>query len=294
MSDFDAVYERVPWLRDAGTPERLAGLTNLNYRIGEFVLRISGAGTSEYISRVEEEVAARSAAAAGVNADVLFFDSSDGLMVTRFVHGGVTMTPERFRADSGAIRRAGRAMRRLHADAAPFANEYRVFDMIDEYKALLLSKSAPMPDGFDEVQADAEVGRAALLANAVPVVPCHCDPLCENFLDTGETTYLIDYEYAGNNDPMWDLGDFSVEAGFGPEHDAVLLEAYFDGAPPSDAAPAMIVYKAMVDLLWTLWGVIQHVNENPVDDFWAYAVGRFERCRAIIESPDWPAIVAAI
>ena len=54
-------------------------------------------------------------------------------------------------------------MRRLHADAAPFANDYRVFDMIDEYQSLLASKSAPMPDGFDEVQADAEVGRAALL-----------------------------------------------------------------------------------------------------------------------------------
>jgi hypothetical protein len=57
MSDFDAVFERVPWLRSAGTPERLAGLTNLNYRIGEYVLRISGAGTSEYISRSAEEVA---------------------------------------------------------------------------------------------------------------------------------------------------------------------------------------------------------------------------------------------
>src|SRR5690242_4724075 len=65
VTDFQEVYERVPWLRDAGTPQRLAGLTNLNYRIGDYVLRISGAGTSEYISRTEEEVAARSAAAAG-------------------------------------------------------------------------------------------------------------------------------------------------------------------------------------------------------------------------------------
>jgi len=155
MSDFDTVFERVPWLRSAGTPERLAGLTNLNYRIGEYVLRVSGAGTSEYINRTDEEMAARSAAAAGVNAEVVHFDASDGLMVTRFVEGGVTMTPERFRADEGAIRRAGRVMHRLHTGAAPFAVEYRVFDMIDSYKALLRSKSAPMPDGFETVQADA-------------------------------------------------------------------------------------------------------------------------------------------
>ncbi|HTH05024.1 MAG TPA: choline kinase family protein [Ilumatobacteraceae bacterium] len=294
MSDFDAVFDRVPWLRGAGTPERLAGLTNLNYRIGDFVLRISGAGTSEYISRVDEEVAARSAAAAGVNAEVLFFDTNDGLMVTRFIDGGVTMTPERFRTDPGAIRRAGRAMRQLHTEATPFANEYRVFDMIDEYKALLLSKSAPMPDGFDEVQAEAEVGRAALLANAVPVVPCHCDPLCENFLDTGEATYLIDYEYAGNNDPMWDLGDFSVEAGFGSEHDAVLLEAYFEGPHPAADAARMVIHKANCDLVWSLWGIIQHVNENPVDDFWAYGVGRFERCKTLMESDEFTRAIAVL
>jgi thiamine kinase-like enzyme len=287
MTDFQGVYERVPWLRDAGTPERLAGLTNLNFRIGEFVVRISGAGTSEYINRRQEEVAARSAAAAGVNAEVLFFDAADGLMVTRFVEGGVTMTPERFRADPGAIRRAGQAMRRLHTQAEPFANDYRVFDMIDEYKALLLSKAAPMPDGYDEVQAEAEVGRAALLANPVAMVPCHCDPLCENFLDTGETTYLIDYEYAGNNDPMWDLGDFSVEAGFGPEHEAVLLEAYFEGPHPAADAARMVVHKANCDLVWSLWGIIQHVNENPVDDFWAYGVGRFERCKRLMESDEF-------
>ncbi len=287
MTDFQGVYERVPWLREAGTAERLAGLTNLNFRIGEFVVRISGAGTSEYINRRQEDVAARSAAAAGVNAEVLFFDADDGLMVTRFVEGGVTMTPERFRADPGAIRRAGQAMRRLHTQAEPFANDYRVFDMIDEYKALLLSKAAPMPDGYDEVQAEAEVGRAALLANPVAMVPCHCDPLCENFLDTGETTYLIDYEYAGNNDPMWDLGDFSVEAGFGPEHEAVLLEAYFEGPHPAADAARMVVHKANCDLVWSLWGIIQHVNENPVDDFWAYGVGRFERCKRLMESDEF-------
>jgi thiamine kinase-like enzyme len=287
MTDFQGVYERVPWLREAGTAERLAGLTNLNFRIGEFVVRISGAGTSEYINRRQEDVAARSAAAAGVNAEVLFFDADDGLMVTRFVEGGVTMTPERFRADPGAIRRAGQAMRRLHTQAEPFANDYRVFDMIDEYKALLLSKAAPMPDGYDEVQAEAEVGRAALLANPVAMVPCHCDPLCENFLDTGETTYLIDYEYAGNNDPMWDLGDFSVEAGFGPEPEAVLLEAYFEGPHPAADAARMVVHKANCDLVWSLWGIIQHVNENPVDDFWAYGVGRFERCKRLMESDEF-------
>ena len=49
----------------------------------------------------------------------------------------------------------------------------------------------------------------------------------------------------------------------------------------------MVLYKAMCDLLWTLWGIIQHVNQNPADDFWAYAVNRFERCKKLMGSADF-------
>ena len=49
----------------------------------------------------------------------------------------------------------------------------------------------------------------------------------------------------------------------------------------------IIIYKAMCDLLWALWGLIQHANSNPVDDFWAYSIGRFERCRTLMASADF-------
>ena len=64
-------------------------------------------------------------------------------------------------------------------------------------------------------------------AKPAALAPCHCDPLAENFIDTGERVYVVDWEYAGMNDPMWDLGDLSVEAEFGPEQDQVLLEVLF-------------------------------------------------------------------
>jgi thiamine kinase-like enzyme len=285
---------RVPLLAGVGEPERLAGLTNLNYRVGPYVVRVPGVGTSEYISRADEAIAARSASDAGVNAELVFFDLSDGLMVTRFVEHAITMSGGRFAADHGAVARAGEALRRLHTTASTFATDFRLFPMIDEYKALLAAKSATLPDGYDEVQRAAEVARAALESNPVPLAPCHCDPLCENFLDTGERMYVIDYEYAGNNDPMWDLGDLSVEGGFDDEQDAVLLRAYFGGEPPAEHAARMVIHKAMCDLLWTLWGVIQHVNDNPADDFWAYATGRFERCQALMATDRFRAAVTTI
>src|SRR3546814_6973911 len=46
-----------------------------------------------------------------------------------------------------------------------------------------------------------------------------CDPLCENFLDDGRRMWIVDWEYSGMNDPLWDLGDVSVEAGFDAAQD---------------------------------------------------------------------------
>jgi thiamine kinase-like enzyme len=296
------VTDLASFLRRAGLPadsrtSRLAGLTNVNHLVevggDAFVLRIPGAGTGEYINRRDEEVAARSAAAAGVNAEVTFFDHTDGLMVTRFIDGAATMNAELFR-DLDAVGRAARALRTLHTTSAPFATDFRLFEMIDEYKALLATKGATLPDGYDDVQQRAEQIRSQLALAPATLAPCHCDPLCENFLDTGERMYVIDYEYAGNNDPMWDLGDLSVEAGFDAAQDEALLRAYFEGDAPSSQRGRVVAYKALCDLLWTLWGVIQHVNQNPVDDFWAYAVGRFERCKALMATPDFDPHIAAI
>ncbi|MEZ5250782.1 MAG: hypothetical protein R2713_16710 [Ilumatobacteraceae bacterium] len=135
------------------------------------------------MDRRAEAVAARSAAAAGVNAEVVFFDAADGVMVTAHVDGAVTMDAERFR-DLDAVARAGRAFRRLHTTATPFATDFRLFDMIDEYKALLATKGAILPDGYDDLQIRADATRRALESSARPLVPSHCDPLCENFLDT--------------------------------------------------------------------------------------------------------------
>jgi thiamine kinase-like enzyme len=299
MMSLEDALGRVPLLAsvDPASVTRLAGLTNVNHLVefdgARYVLRIPGAGTSEYVDRVAEETAARSAAAAGVNAEVVFFDPSDGLMVTGFVDGAATMSAARFR-DLESVARAGRAFRRLHTTAAPFATDFQLFAMIDEYKQLLAAKGATLPEGYEQLQARADATRQALEARPRPLVPSHCDPLCENFLDTGQRMYVIDYEYSGNNDPMWDLGDLSVEGLFDAEQDAALLRAYFDAEPPAAEVGRMVAYKAMCDLLWTLWGVIQHANGNPADDFWAYATARFERCRSLMDQPEYGAHLAAI
>jgi thiamine kinase-like enzyme len=276
---------------------RLAGLTNVNYRLstseGDVVVRLPGRGTADYIDRHAEEIAALITAQAGVNVPVKFFDVSDGLMVTQFIDKATTMSPAAF-ADQGAIRRAADVMHRLHHIPKPFATDFKVAPVIADFKAILASRDAPLPDGWADVETKADIALGLLTHHPVTLVPSHCDPLCENFLDTGDTMYLIDYEYSGNFDPMWDLGDFSVEAGLSAEQDDVLMHAYFAATPPGHDVARMIVYKALCDVLWSLWGIVQHINDNPVEDFWAYAVGRFERCRTLMATPEYAAAIAEL
>ncbi|MDT8853969.1 phosphotransferase family protein [Paracoccaceae bacterium Fryx2] len=277
-----------------GPVERLGGLTNRVYRLGDVCLRLPGPGTEAYIDRVAEAATARAAAAAGVAPEVLHVDPASGLMVTRFLAGVTTMTPEGFRTRPGAPARAGAAFRHLHQSGAAFPARFDLFAMIDDYLRLLVPRDVALPPGYHDVVAEAEAVRRALAARPVPLVPSHCDPLCENLLDTGDRMWLVDWEYSGMNDPMWDLGDLSVEAGFDAAQDAELLAAYFDGPASAADHGRMVIYKAMCDLLWTLWGLIQLADANPAEDFRAYADARFARCKALMASPGFAPHLAAI
>jgi thiamine kinase-like enzyme len=93
---------------------------------------------------------------------------------------------------------------------------------------------------------------------------------------------------------MWDLGDLSVEGGFSHAQDLEMLYAYFGHDPSRGDHARMVIYKAMCDLLWTLWGLIQYANKNPADDFMAYAMNRFERCKRLMGSSDFAGHVRSL
>ncbi len=267
--------------------KRLGGLTNRNYRVdcerGSFVLRLAGEGTSDYIDRKAEFYNATIASNAGVNAEIVHFNVDTGTMICRYIDRARTMDIEAFR-DLDALRRVGKAFRQLHDCGHEFQGRFELFEQIDQYLTVLRDLNAELPEGFSDVQKDAEQVREALSRHTLPVRPCHCDPMVENCIDNGKQVFIIDFEYAGNNDPMWDLGDISVEGDFTDEQDRIFLETYFGHSPDAFDVGRMVMYKAMCDLFWTLWGVVQHANKNPVDDFWAYALSRLQRCRKLMAS----------
>ncbi len=279
----------------AGAPvAQLGGLTNLVYRVdlpgGPVVLRLPGKGTEAYIDREVEAHNARAAEAAGVSPRMIHVDPATGVMVTEHIDS-VTMSATAFAERPGAPARAARAFGQLHRSGQVFRHRFELFNEIETYRKQVAALGVELPDGYDDTVERAGDIRGALAARPVSLAPCHCDPLAENFLDTGDRMWVVDWEYSGMNDPMWDLGDLSVEAAFGPDQDEEMLAAYFDGPVPEDARARMVIYKAMCDLLWTLWGLVQYGNGNEAEDFWAYSTGRLDRCRALMARPDFTGLI---
>jgi thiamine kinase-like enzyme len=292
----DGVYAalaRVPLLagvrRKAIKLERLGSLTNASYKIitnGEaYVLRLPGKDTSDYIDRDAEEHNTRIMAAAGVSAEVLYFDTKDGTMLSRFIDG-VPTNAKAFIPNPVAPARAALVLRRVHSFGRVFRSRFNVFSTIDKYLGILSKLGMPLEVYYEVEQEVAEV-RRALEASPVPLAPCHNDPWPGNFVDTGRDLYLVDWEFSGMNDPMWDLGDLSVEAGFKPEQDRMMMKAYYDSNVPPALYSRLALYKVMSDLLWALWGFIQHANDNKADDFLAYTLRRLERCKTQLGSADF-------
>ena len=277
---------------------RLGGMTNIVHLVEmkdvNLVVRIPGKGTEDYINRTFEYNNAMAAWRAGISAEIIWVDIKKGIMVSKAINNIETMTPNLFNSREGSPSRAGIALAKLHNSGETFDFRFDLFNMIDDYLKILSSKNAELPEGYHDIVAAAKPVKEALIANPIPLAPCHCDPLCENFLDDGKNMWIVDWEYSGMNDPLWDLGDLSVEANMNADQENEMLLAYFGKEPTKAQKGRVIIYKAMCDLLWTLWGLIQHADNNPAEDFWAYSIERFERCKLLMQNSDFKKHIEAI
>ena len=102
---------------------------------------------------------------------------------------------------------------------------------------MVAERSVAIPDGFRGALPAVARIEAALARRPLPSVPCHNDLLAENYLDDGARLWIVDYEYSGNNDPTFELGNTCQELGFDDDRAAELCAAYFGAARPRAARP---------------------------------------------------------
>jgi thiamine kinase-like enzyme len=272
----------------------LASLTNRNYKVsigGEaYVLRIAGAGTHRYIDRAAEARNAALAASIGIAPELLYLDPQDGLMLTRFIAGGVPLQVADLRR-AELLRSAVGVLKRLHGSGLVFAGRMDLFPKLDEYIALAAQKGWPAGLDLTPIRGQAEAARAALERVAIPFVPSHVDPVPHNFVQGSSGLYLLDWEYAALAEPMWDLAAVSIEAELDAELDVILLDAYFGGAANQQAG-RFALYKASLNLLAAAWAVVQIVDGNPGADFAAFAHQRLAWHAAAAETASYREYVA--
>jgi thiamine kinase-like enzyme len=288
-SDVREVLSRAVSL--AGTPrvvtELPGGLTNRNYKVttpaGAFVARIwSGGGDLLAIDRENEYRNSVIAAAAGVGAPVIEYRPQDRVLVLGFLPGR-TLRNEDVRA-AGTLARIATVVRRLHGGPR-FVNDFDMFETQRRYYSVARSAGMAVPAGYDDLAPAFEAARVALAVRDEGTVPCNNDLLAANFIDDGERIALIDYEYAGNNDPCFELGNIAGECGLTAGELADLVTAYY-GRPRRSRIARAELLRLVSRYGWTLWGAIQHAT-SPLDfDFWSWAMERFEGAAAGFTGPD--------
>jgi thiamine kinase-like enzyme len=247
-------------------------------------VRIPGPATDLLsVDRANERANTRAAAVAGVGPAVLHELPAWDVFVLAWVEAE-TMSIEGLAAP-GMPTRIGRTLRRLHAGPR-FRDDFDMVDTAATYLRVVEERSIPIPSGYRDRMGQVPRIAAALSAHPLPSVPCHNDLLAENYLDDGARLWIVDYEYSGNNDPTFELGNTCQELGWDDARILELCAAYFGEA--SDARLARLrLQMIMSDVGWTLWAAIQAAI-SPIDyDFFGWAVERWERARTALDGPDF-------
>jgi len=282
--EISEALQKIPMLAAFGAQELetsplTGGLTNDNYKVSHgnerFVLRIPGRGSNQLVDRAKEKHAAALASKAGINAEVFFFDESSGLQLCRFVDGK-TLSIADFQ-DDAILARAVSSMRTIHKLTEPFTMTFSYSREIDRFLDLLSKVDVRLPEGFSTELSRVRAYLDWLETLAIEHRPCHCDPLPENFLDTGKQVYLIDWEYSGNADPLLDLGGFARESNFDQKRIQLLLKLYFKRDPTDEEVRRTFLYGVVADFAWYIWALYKSGVDRGDFDYVEYGQNRYQR-----------------
>lgn len=258
------------------------GLTNRNYRFVDAaglqaVARISEPDTALLaIDRDAEFQNASVAAALAVGPAVLGYAAGRGISVVEWINGR-TFAAEDL-DDSRALTRLAATCRRLHGGPR-FAGDFDMFAIQRRYLDLVRTHGYRMPAGYESHLPLIEKIERAMSVSPLPTVPCHNDLLAANIMDDGTQLWLIDYEYAGNNDPCFELGNIASEAHLSHDRLHELVGEYFGSDPrPESALYARArLFALMSNYGWTLWASIQDSVSEVDFDFWAWGLEKYDR-----------------
>src|SRR5579864_1521814 len=285
----EEVLAAVPELRDAQSVSELSGgLTNTNYKVdterGSFVVRIAGRDTELLgIDRANEAHNTIAAAESGVGARVVASLPEHSALILEFIEG-TRLNADDLRA-GGRLPQVADACRRLHG-GRPFLLEFDMFDLQRRYLATVRRRGFRLPDGYLDLEPRIRAMEEAMRKRPDQRVPCNNDLLAENFIDTGAELRLIDYEYSGNNEPSFELGNSWSESRLTLAQLDELASHYY-GRPLRNKVARARLWGVIAKYGWMLWASIQEGVSEIEFDFWSWGLEKYERAVQELEGPDF-------
>ena len=285
----EARLDMVPALRTRHLVEELTGgITNRNFKVstpeGTYVARLSTPdGALLAIDRDAEYHNSVAAEQSGAGAPVIDYVPDAGILVVGFLEG-TTFTDHDVRMPANLPRIAA-ACRRLHGGPR-FVNDFNMFRIQESYLSLVTERGFRLPDGYGSYATSVTAIERALLRLPEPTVPCNNDLLAGNMIDDGERLWLIDYEYAGNNDACFELGNIWSEAALPVPLLDDLVASYYGRRSTPLVARARL-WGLMSKYGWTLWASIQEATSAIDFDFWTWGMEKYDRAVYEFDGPDF-------
>ncbi len=257
------------------------GITNINFVVEDdaqkVVVRIGYDIPVHQISRANELAASRAAHAAGISPAVVHHEA--GALVIGFIEGR-TLTAADFTEDAmlvQAVDLVARAHREIPQHFRGPAALFWVFQVLRDYAARLREDGSAHVGLLDGLMAEAVVLETAV--GPVDLVFGHNDLLPANFIHDGARLWLIDWDYAGFNSPLFDLGGLAANNGLSKRQELLMLERYF-----GDVAPELwrryLAMKAAAALRETLWSMVSEIHSELDFDYAGYTAQNLATYRA--------------
>jgi thiamine kinase-like enzyme len=248
------------------------GMTNRNYRVRDsertVAVRFGEDIAVHMISRANELAASRAAEAAGISPAILHH--APGILVMDYLEGR-TLSP----ADIDKPQTIKRIIPLLRACHEEIPKHFRgptmifwVFQVIRDYANTLKDGDSPYLPEVRHLLQKAEKLEAA--AGPFSIVFGHNDLLAANFIDDGERLWLIDWDYAGFNTPLFDLGGLASNNGLSEERETSLLELYFEAAVSEPLWRRYQAMKCASLLRETMWSMVSEIHSTIGFDYRAY------------------------
>ncbi len=238
-----------------------------------------------HISRANELAASLAAHAAGLSPAVVYHQP--GILVLDYIDAPSLSAKALGRPEM--LERVVRLVQDAHRSVVNHlrgaAGMFWSFHIASDYAATLRdlgSRYTPLLAGFMEKRAKLEKA-----AGPFDIVFCHNDLLASNFLDDGHRLWLIDWDYAGFNTPLFDLGGLASNAGFSADQEAAMLDIYHDGAGERGLKRRYDAMKCASLLRETLWSMVSETYSTIDFDYESYTadnLARFEHAYRLFQT----------